>query len=144
MEEIVFKSDDLVVMNLINYFITEQNYNPMIIRGINDEIWLENLDNDYKIIRIVSHHIHNKEQFDFDKFKLNRIVKQVKKKTLSFKVKVLNIYTDIENKNLLSENDIAITTESDINGSKLPDIFPNIVEKTKRKEKRTCNFSNSH
>ena len=134
MEEIVFKSDDLVVMNLINYFITEQNYNPMIIRGINDEIWLENLDNDYKIIRIVSHHIHNKEQFDFDKFKLNRIVKQVKKKTLSFKVKVLNIYTDIENKNLLSENDIAITTESDINGSKLPDIFPNIVEKTKRKE----------
>ena len=38
MEEIVFKSDDLVIMNLINYFITEQNYNPMIIRGINDEI----------------------------------------------------------------------------------------------------------
>ncbi len=134
MEEIVFKSDDLVIMNLINYFITEQNYNPMIIRGINDEIWLENLSNDYKIIRIVSHHIHNKEQFDFDKFKLGRIVKQVKKKTLSFKVKVLNIYTDIENKSLLTENDIAIMTESDIKSSKLPSIFPNIIEKTDRKE----------
>ena len=95
MEEIIFKSDDLLVMNLINYFITEQNYNPMIIHGVNDEIWLENLNSDYKIIRIISHHIHNKEQLNFDKFKLDRIVKQVKKKTLSFKVKVLNIYTDI-------------------------------------------------
>ena len=42
MEETVFKSDDLLVMNLINYFITEKNYNPMIIHGLNDEIWLEN------------------------------------------------------------------------------------------------------
>lgn len=28
MEDIVFKSDDLVVMSLINYFITEKNYKP--------------------------------------------------------------------------------------------------------------------
>ena len=47
MEDIVFKSDDLVVMSLINYFITEKNYNPMIIHGLNDEIWLENLNEDY-------------------------------------------------------------------------------------------------
>ena len=134
MEEIIFKSDDLLVMNLINYFITEQNYNPMIIHGVNNEIWLENLDNDYKIIRIVSHHIHNKEQLDFDKFKLDRIVKQVKKKTLSFKVKVLNIYTDIEDEKILSEDDVFITKEKDIDSSKLINIFPNIVEKTKRKE----------
>ena len=87
MDEIIIKSDDLLVMNLINYFITEENYKPMIIHGINDEIWLENLDNNYKIVRIVSHHIHNKEQLDFDKFKLSKIVKQVKRKTLSFKVK---------------------------------------------------------
>ena len=61
MEQMIFKSDDLIVMSLINYFITEKNYNPMIIHGLNDEIWLENLDSDYKIVRIVSHHIHNKE-----------------------------------------------------------------------------------
>lgn len=134
MEEIVFKSDDLLVMNLINYFITEENYNPMIIHGLNDEIWLENLDSDYKIIRIVSHHIHNKEQFDFDKFKLNRIVKQVKKKTLSFKMKVLSIYTDIEDENLLCDNDVVVAKEEDINNSKLKNIFPNIVQKTERKE----------
>lgn len=134
MEEIVFKSDDLVVMNLLNYFITEENYNPMIIHGIRDEIWLENLDNDYKIVRIVSHHIHNKEQLDFDKFKLSKIISQVKKKTLSLKVKVLNIYTDIEDDKILSDNDVFISKEKDINNPKLTNIFPNIVEKTERKE----------
>ena len=134
MEETVFKSDDLLVMNLINYFITEKNYNPMIIHGLNDEIWLENLDSSYKIVRIVSHHIHNKEQLDFDKFKLSRIVKQVKKKTLSFNVKVLNIYMDIEDDKLLSDNDVHISSEEDINNSKLTNVFPDIVEKTERKE----------
>ena len=131
MEYIVFKSDDLVVMSLINYFITEKNYNPMIIHGLNDEIWLENLNEDYKIVRIVSHHIHNKEQLDFDKFKLSRIVKQVKKKTLSFKVKVLSIYTDLEDDKILSNDDIYINKEEDINNPKLTNVFPNIVEKTK-------------
>ena len=131
MDEIIIKSDDLLVMNLINYFITEENYKPMIIHGINDEIWLENLDNNYKIVRIVSHHIHNKEQLDFDKFKLSRIVKQVKKKTLSFKVKVLSIYTDLEDDKILSNDDIYINKEEDINNPKLTNVFPNIVEKTK-------------
>ena len=131
MEDIVFKSDDLVVMSLINYFITEKNYNPMIIHGLNDEIWLENLNEDYKIVRIVSHHIHNKEQLDFDKFKLSRIVKQVKKKTLSFKVKVLSIYTDLEDDKILNNDYIYINKEEDINNPKLTNVFPNIVEKTK-------------
>lgn len=134
MQEILFKSDDILVMSLINYFITEENYNPMIIHGLNDEIWLENLDCDYKIIRIVSHHIHNKEQLDFDKFKLGKIVKQVKKKTFSFKVKVLSIYTDIENENFLTDDDVFISKEEDISNSKLTNVFPNIVNKTKHDE----------
>ncbi|MGM9881760.1 MAG: rhomboid family intramembrane serine protease [Bacilli bacterium] len=134
MEETIFKSDDLLVLNLINYFITEKNYNPVIIHGINDEIWLENLDSDYKIIRIVSHHIHNKEQFDFDKFKLSKIVKQIKKKTLSWKIKVLSIYTDIEDTKLLQEDDVFVSKEEDINSPKLTSIFPDIVLKTDRKE----------
>ena len=135
MQEVLFKSDDLVVMNLINYFITEENYNPMIIHGLNDEIWLENLESDYKIIRIVSHHIHNKEQLDFDKFKLNKIVKQIKRKTFSFKLKVLNIYTDIENESILMDDDVFISSEKDINNSKLTNAFPNIVNKTMHDEK---------
>lgn len=134
MEEVMFKSDDLFIMSLINYFITEEDYNPMIIHGLSDEIWLENLNSDYKIVRIVNHHIHNKEQFDFDKFKLSRIVKQVKKRTLSLRVNVLNIYTDIEDDKLLTDNDVHITSEDDIVNSKLPFVFPDIIEKTKREE----------
>ena len=134
MEETIFKSDDLLVLSLINYFITEQNYNPMIIHGINDEIWLENLNSDYKIIRIVSHHIHNKEQFDFDKFKLSRIVKQIKRKTLSWKIKVLSIYTDLEDIKFLQDDDVFVSKEEDINSPKLTSAFPDIVLKTNRKE----------
>lgn len=134
MNETIIRSDDLLIMNLINYFITEENYKPMIIHGVDDEIWLENLDNNYKIVRIVSHHIHNKEQLDFDKFKLSRVVKQVKRKTLSFRVKVLNIYTDIEDEKMLNNDDVLITKEKDINNPKLVNAFPDIVEKTNRKE----------
>ncbi len=129
-EEIVFKSDDLIVMSLINYFITEKDYNPMMVYGADNEIWLENLNEEYKIIRIVSHHIHNKEQLSFDKFKLSRVVKQVKRKTFSFKIKVLNIYTDIEDDKILTNDDIHITKKEDINNPKLTSLFPNIVEKT--------------
>ena len=134
MEEIILKSDDLLIMNLVNYFISYEDYNPMIIHGLNDEIWLENQENEYKIIRIVSHHIHNSEQFNFDKFKTDRIIKQVKKKTLSLKVKILSIYTDLEDEKLLTKDDVCITKEEDISSSKLSKIFPDIEEKTKHKE----------
>ena len=64
---------DVVVMNLVHYFITEKNYNPVVVRGVNDEIWLENMKSDYKLVRIVSHYIHNNEQYKFDLFKIRNI-----------------------------------------------------------------------
>ena len=75
---------DRIVMKLLHYFITEQNYSPIILQGAEDEIWLENLDKDYKIVRIVSNYIHNDEQLNFDLFKTGRIVKKIKRKTFSF------------------------------------------------------------
>ena len=78
-KEIVLNNNDLLVMNLVHYFITVKNYNPVILHGITDEIWLENMDSDYKIVRIVSHYIHNDEQLSFDRFKLDRISKNLKK-----------------------------------------------------------------
>lgn len=86
---------DLIVMKLLHYFITERNYSPIILQGAEDEIWLENLEGDYKIVRIVSNYIHNDEQLDFDLFKTKRIVSKIKKKVLSFHMDVLNIYTDL-------------------------------------------------
>lgn len=134
MQELVINDKDLFVMNLVHYFITEKNYNPIIIHGINDEIWLENLESDYKVIRIVSHYIHNNEQLGFDKFKLNKIIGKLKVKTLSFRMNVLNIYTDLGDNVSLDGKDIFIPTKEDIKNDTLVKIFPDIVEKTKHGE----------
>lgn len=135
MQDIIINDKDLFVMSLIHYFITERNYNPVVIQGISDEVWLENLNDDYKLIRIVSHHIHNNEQLNFDKFKQNQITKKLKAKTFSFKMDVLSIYTDIEENVNLSEKDVIVSKEEDIKNDTLLKIFPDIVEKTNHDEK---------
>lgn len=86
---------DLLVMKFLHYFITEKNYNPVIVHGIQNEIWLENMDSDFKIVRLVLGYIHNEEQYDFDNFKVGRLVKQIKVKTFTFSMKVLSLYLDI-------------------------------------------------
>ena len=86
---------DLVSMKLLHYFITKKNYTPIIVQGVENEIWLENLDSEYKVVRIVNNYIHNNEQLEFDAFKTKRMVKKIKKKTFSFKIKTLNILTDV-------------------------------------------------
>ena len=91
---IVNKNDEMV-MALIHYFITEENYNPIVVKGVKDEIWLENLDGPYRIIRINSNYIHNDEQYKFDIFKTKNIIKQIKKKTLSLNINTLNIFLNV-------------------------------------------------
>lgn len=86
---------DLISMKLLHYFITKKNYNPVIVQGVENEIWLENLDSEYKIIRIVNNYIHNDEQLDFDAFKTKRMVKKIRKRTFTLKMRTLTILTDI-------------------------------------------------
>lgn len=86
---------DLITMKLLYYFITVKNYNPIIVQGAKNEIWLENLEEEIKIVRIVNNYIHNNEQMEFDIFKTKRLVNKIKKKTFSFKMKVLSIFTDL-------------------------------------------------
>ncbi len=86
---------ELLVMKFLHYFITEKNYNPVFVHGIQNEIWLENMDNDIRIIRIVTGYIHNKEQLDFDNFKINRLTRQIKLKTFTLRMKVLTLYLDL-------------------------------------------------
>lgn len=138
--EIKLNSNDLLIMNLVHYFITEKNYNPVILHGINDEIWLENLDNDYKLIRIVSHYIHNEEQLNFDKFKLKKILNNLKKKTFSLKMPVISIYTSLGEDVKLTNEDASnlslfISKASEIKNENLIELFPDIVEKTRHEEK---------
>ena len=65
-DDVLFDDKNIMAMKLLHYFITEKNYNPIILQGVEDEIWLENLQEDYQVVRIVSGYIHNNEQFDFD------------------------------------------------------------------------------
>ena len=53
---------DEMIMRLVHYFITEENYSPIVVNGVKDEIWLQNQEGPYKIIRINANYIHNKEQ----------------------------------------------------------------------------------
>lgn len=95
MSTIVMDKRDELIMKLVHYFITEENYNPIVVNGVKDEIWLENSDGPYRIVRINSNNIFNKEQLNYDYFKIDNIVRQIKKKTLSFKVNTLNILLDV-------------------------------------------------
>lgn len=142
-QEVKLDSKNIIVMKLLHYFITEKNYNPIILQGVEDEIWLENMEEDYKVIRIVSGYIHNDEQFDFDKFKTERIVKKIKRKTLSLNVNVLSIFLDLGDnvsKDLLTNSHsslcIKIDDESDLtkNGI-IKETFPDISKKLKFNEK---------
>ena len=53
MSTVVMDPKEEIVMKLVHYFITEENYTPMIVNGVKNEIWLENSDGPYKIVRIM-------------------------------------------------------------------------------------------
>ncbi len=131
----ITNKNDEMVMALVHYFITEENYTPIMVKGVKDEIWLENIDGPYRIIRINSNHIHNEEQYNFDLFKTSRVMEQIKKKTLSLKMNALNILVDVgdnfkvkqEDKNILS---IVLDDVSKfIDNKNIKDLFPKINNK---------------
>lgn len=135
-----FEAKDVITMKLLHYFITEKNYNPVVLHGAKNEIWLENMDSDYKIVRIVSNYIHNNEQLDFDIFKTKKIVKNIKKKTFNFTMPVLSIFIDLgDNVNLKEEKDIDFVHLKNIKDVKKYDFlyehFPDIDKKLTFKEK---------
>ena len=138
--EISFRDKDILVMKLLHYFITEEGYNPIILRGVNNEIWLENMDAPYRIVRINTGYIHNKEQLDFDMFKTRKIMSRIKMKTFSFSMNTLSLFLDLGEDVELVETDkidcIKVEEEEDIIASKLiVDAYPTIKEKLEFNEK---------
>ncbi|MBE6152307.1 MAG: rhomboid family intramembrane serine protease [Firmicutes bacterium] len=142
MNNVLVNESDELVMKLLHYFITERGYNPIVLHGAKNEIWLENLDQDYKIVRIVSDYIHNNEQLDFDMFKTKQIMKKIRKKTLSFNINALSIFINLgDNVSLKteekSENLTIVNVKSIKDLDKYPTIikiFPDICENTDFKE----------
>ena len=131
MENISVRKEDQILMSLVHYFVTKENYTPIFVHGVKDEIWLEKVDGPYRVIRINSHRIFNEEQFKFDQYKIKDILRQIKKKTMSFKINALNI-------NLNADEDLKLEMFDNIdnvkvNGIKdvlknetLLEVFPNI------------------
>ena len=135
-ENLTYTSQDIIVMKLLHYFITEENYSPIILHGVKNEIWLEKQDGDYNIIRIVSDYIHNNEQYEFDMLKTKDIIKTIKRKTFSFKMNTLSIFVNLgDNVDLKDDNKISCVSlkdEKDIDKYKfLYKYFPDIKEKMK-------------
>lgn len=133
MSTIIEKKDQLI-MSLVHYFVTIENYSPINVQGVKDEIWLENLDAPYKIIRINSKYIHNNEQFEIDEHKMEYVIKQIKKKTLSLKMNALNICLDVNDNVKDTDNkmidSVRVNSINDIKKNKLlNEIFPSIKNK---------------
>jgi rhomboid protease GluP len=139
MDNAIIREKDALTMKLLHFFITEQNYTPIIVHGVSDEIWLENMNAQYSIIRIMSGHIHNREQLEFDLYKTHDLVSRIKKKTFRFKVKTLSIFLDIEDNVDLQTNDeidcINVNDENDLKKYEGIQIaFPDILSKMQYSE----------
>lgn len=139
MENIAIRQKDAITMKLLHFFITEEGYTPIIVHGVKDEIWLENMDAPYSIVRIMSGHIHNREQLEFDIYKISNLVSRIKKKTFHFKAKTLSILLDVEEDvTLINNKDIDcvnVTNEKDISKNKvINEAFPNISSKLTHNE----------
>ncbi len=142
MHEVINLNGDEIVMKLLGYFIKEKNYNPIVIRGVQNEIWLENMMEEYKIVRIVSNYIHNNEQLEIDINKTKQLSKAIRKKTLSLKMNVLSIFTNLGDNVDVDEYDIPRIDLARVKDTEdlekyhfIIDNFPDIMKKTTFKEK---------
>lgn len=140
------KNDELV-MKLLHYFIADKDYNPIVLHGAKNEIWLENLDSEYPIVRIVTDYIHNDEQFQFDLLKTRSILKKIKKKTVSLHMEMVSFYLNLgDNVHMIKEQQkyehiscVSIPENLSINQLQKNKIvleaFPDLMKRTTFKEK---------
>ena len=141
MNEITMSQEDEIIIKLLHYFITVENYSPIVLKGAKNEIWLEKLDADYKVVRLVSNYIHNNEQLNTDLYRTTQIMKRIKKKTMSFSINALSIFVNLGDNVEIGKvelNDIACVKLKDMDDLKsyefLMDEFPQITKQTKYKE----------
>ncbi len=138
MRNISISNKDQIVMSLVHYFVTKKDYAPIVVQGAKDEIWLENLSGPYKVIRINTKYIHNDEQHELDLKKVKHVIKQIKRKTLSFKINTLNICVDMAQRVQLTEKSmietVSLNSLNEMEKNKtikyaFPDIKSNIINK---------------
>ena len=131
MDKVNVRKQDQILMSLVHYFVTKEGYAPIFVQGVKDEIWLEKVDGPYRIIRINNNYIHNEEQYNFEQFKIKNIMKQIKRKTLSFTINALNIDLNVadrvEVKNEKNVDNISIHELSEVQkNNDIVSVFPSI------------------
>ena len=124
------KKDD-VILKILHYFITEEDYKPIIINGLETEIWLENMQSDLKLIRINTNYIHNEEQLKTDMYKAQSIMRSIKKSTFSFRMNMLNLLLDTgENVKVMDTKNIETIKVDEISDFKknkvVKEFFPKV------------------
>jgi len=139
MTDIIINKKDDIIVKLVHYFVTEKDYKPIVVNGLQNEIWLENMNNDIKIIRLNINYIHNDEQLNNDLRKVDAIRRNIKKKTYTFKMKVLNILVDCGDSVTLKNTDdiesVEVKRISDIKKNKfVNEYFPDLKDKINSKK----------
>lgn len=130
-DKLVIDAKEEMIMKLVHYFVTIENYTPIVVNGVKNEIWLENLDNNVRIVRINSNYIHNIEQLDFDIFKIKRVCQQIKKKTMTYRMNVMNLQLNLnDNLKVIEDKIISSYNVGEIddvtNNKDILEVFPNI------------------
>lgn len=133
MQEIINETNNLIY-KCLHYFVVEMNYEVVIVKGLENEIWLQNFEEEYKIVRLVFNKIINKEQLDIDLYRSSKVANKIKTKTFSLKMKVMSFYFNIKEDLELPErkNNILVKAmkEEDITlNESVLEFFPNIKKK---------------
>lgn len=145
-DKIIVGTKEMNVVKLIHFFITEKNYKPVIINGASQtEYWLENLNSDIKIIRINARHIHNNDQFEYDVRRASVILQNIKHKTFSFRLNMLNLFLDISDDVKISDvkniTNIVINEDENLtNNKELLELYPDIQNKITDKSEDFLEF----
>lgn len=145
MANVVIDKKDEIVMKLIHYFVTNEDYKPIIVNGVQNEVWLENLDNEVPLIRININYIHNNEQLEMDQRKAELIRKTIKKKTYSVKMSMLNILVNARDEVAPKEADniesIVINKISDLKKNEfINEHYPDFKDKVNFKKSDAINL----
>ena len=128
------KKDD-IILKILHYFITEEDYKPVIINGLQNEIWLENMESNLKLIRINTNYIHNNVQLESDTYKAKTIMNSIKKNTFSFNINMLNLIldagdaVDVSNANIKNVETIKVNNINDFKKNKVvSEFFPKVKD----------------
>lgn len=133
---IKINNKDDIILKILHYFVTEEDYKPVIINGLDNEIWLENMEKDLQLIRINTNYIHNNEQLNSDMYKARTIMKSIKKNTFTFRMNMLNLLLDTgdavtfkNTKNVKNIETIKIEKITDFKKNKIvKEFFPKVKD----------------